>query len=116
MDRVTDLTFLKDFSKGDPERMKKYMQMFINLAPASIEKIKTNHQAGDWPALRTTAHSLKPQIGYMGMNDYKDVILSIEHNAGEEKNLEDLPGLIETLESGCKAAIEELNAEIEALG
>ena len=115
MDKVTDLTFLRDFSKGDPERMKKYIQMFVNLAPTSLEKIRTTHEAQDWPALRTAAHSLKPQIGYMGMNDYKDVVLSIEHNAGEEKNLDDLPELINTLETGCKAAIEELNAEIEAL-
>ena len=47
-----DLTFLKQFTSGDINRMKRYIGMFLDSAPAGIESIQTYFKAKDWEQLR----------------------------------------------------------------
>ena len=111
-----DLTFLKQFSKEDPVRMKKYIDMFVSMAPGQIEKMKTSLATKDWPSLKTAAHSMKPQLSYMGIGAVKQVILDIQDNAADQKNLDNLPDLITTLETEVDHALVELREAMEDLG
>jgi HPt (histidine-containing phosphotransfer) domain-containing protein len=107
------LSFLENFTQGDTNKMIKYINMFLNLAPVSIETMKSQHATGDWINLRTTAHSLKPQLAYMGIESLKESILRIEEYAGEAKNPDTIAQLIELVEAGCNEAFIELRDVIQ---
>ncbi|MFN0275742.1 MAG: Hpt domain-containing protein [Chitinophagales bacterium] len=95
--------------------MKKYISMFLQSAPEAITTMKKQHAEKDWPHLKTTAHSLKPQLAYMGIESLKETILRIEEYAGEEKNPDVILQLIETVEANSVMAFDELHQAIESL-
>ena len=110
-----NLSFLESFTKNDSGKMVKYMSMFLQLAPGAIQTMKDQHAAGDWVNLRTTAHSLKPQIAYMGMESLKEPILRIEEYARDGSDPVVIGELISTVENGCSEAFAELNEAIRKL-
>ncbi len=103
-----NLAFLETFTNNDKAKMIKYINMFLQLAPASISTMKQQHAVGDWNNLKTTAHSLKPQLAYMGIESLRENVTRIEEYAGEQKNPEMIMELIITLEAGCQQAFAEL--------
>lgn len=108
MDEIIDLSFLKSFSGGSSEKMNKYINMFLQHAPVLVNAMEENLAKQDWPSLRSSAHSLKPQISYMGIKQAEELIKSIEYNAGEKTNLDILPAQIDTLKEILSKAYPEL--------
>ena len=107
-ERVTDRTFLLSFTGGKTEKMDKYIGMFLENAPRLLRSIDNALAAGDLPALRIAAHSLKPQLTYMGVKEELSHIFLIEQTAGEVGHSGRLPALIENLHRVCAKAFEEL--------
>ena len=106
--KITDMTFLTSFAGGDTTRMKKYVGMFLQIAPQQLEKIKTALAASDWDGVRANAHSLKPQITYMGIKEGEALIKQIENDASTRTNVEGISGIFTQLEELCAKAIVEL--------
>lgn len=75
---MIDLTFLKKFTKGDPQKMKRYILLYLDVAPKTFEEMQRNLKDGDWEQLRINAHSLKPQADFMGVNMLKEELIKIE--------------------------------------
>lgn len=113
MEKSTDLTFLKSFTGGDKAKMSKYINMVLNAGPTQIQLMQTHLQNKDWPQLRTAAHSLKPQMSYMGAKKAEEVIKAIENNAREQVNLENIPAQLTEFEHLFGQASEELKQEIQ---
>ena len=111
-ERITDLTFLQSFTGGNKEKMNKYMGIFLQLCPTQLEAMQTHLQNNNYDALRATAHSLKPQITYMGIKQGEGIVKNIEQYAGEKINLEQLPQLLSSFKEICEKAITELKEEI----
>ena len=107
--KITDMTFLTSFAGGDTTRMKKYVGMFLQIAPQQMEKIKTALAASDWDSVRANAHSLKPQITYMGIQGGEALIKQIENDAASRTNVEAIPAMFTQLEELCGKAIVELD-------
>jgi HPt (histidine-containing phosphotransfer) domain-containing protein len=108
MNETVDLTFLKSFAGNSPEKMAKYINMFLNSAPAAMNTIQTCLQNQDWAGLKSSAHSLKPQISYMGIKSAEDLIKSIELNASEKINLDAMPQQVSSLKDILEKAYPEL--------
>jgi HPt (histidine-containing phosphotransfer) domain-containing protein len=115
MDKKSDLTFLRTFTAGDPVKMKKYISMFLSGAAPGLDSIKANLAAADWPALRTAAHSLKSQVKYMGIREAEELAFQVEHQAGSQTSLDQIPAAVEKLEAVTLQACDELKAELEVL-
>lgn len=111
---VTNLTFLKSFTGGNPEKMTKYINMFLQLAPGILANMEMHLQNKDWPQLKSVAHSLKPQAGYMGMKEAEEIIKTIELNAGEQTHLEQIPALIDEYKQIFSVAQQELNTALQS--
>ncbi|MBK8701934.1 MAG: Hpt domain-containing protein [Saprospiraceae bacterium] len=75
---MVDLTFLKQFTKDDPKKMKRYISLYLDVAPKTFEEMQRNFNSGDWEQLRINAHSLKPQADFMGINSLKEELMKIE--------------------------------------
>ncbi len=76
---MVDLSFLKKFTKGDTTKIKKYVSMYLNTAPDTLEKMHQNIKDKSWPDLAINAHSLKPQAEFMGIYGLKEILIEIEN-------------------------------------
>ena len=110
-----NLAFLENFTKNDTGKMIRYINMFLQLAPTSIQTMKEQHANQDWNNLKTTAHSLKPQLAYMGIDSLKENIVRIEEYAGESKNPQHIEMLIAVVEEGCNEAFAELRDVVQKI-
>lgn len=115
MSKQSDLTFLKSFTAGDSSKIVKYVTMFLNATPNSLSQMKQQMDAADWKGLRTTAHSMKSQLKYMGMANAEQLAISIEKIAAEENGVEQIPGLYTKLVDITNIASGELREEIASL-
>ncbi len=61
---MVDLTFLRKFSKDDPQKTKRYISLYLDVAPNTFAEMKRNLDNQDWDQLRINALSLKPQTDY----------------------------------------------------
>jgi signal transduction histidine kinase/DNA-binding NarL/FixJ family response regulator len=107
-DLVTDMDFLNGFTGGKPEKMQKYMGMFLENAPRLLAQIDDMMAAKDFAGLRIAAHSLKPQLSYMGVKEEISHIFLIEQTASEIGHVDRLPPLIHNLHRVCEKAFQEL--------
>jgi HPt (histidine-containing phosphotransfer) domain-containing protein len=113
--KLTDLTFLTDLTKGDNAKQSKYINMFLKATPDMLDKIERYFQEKDYESLRITAHSLKPQLSYMGIKSLAETIKNIEFNAAQQINLEKMPDLISELITECRKAMAELEETLKSL-
>ena len=92
---MIDLTFLKQFSKNNPQKMKRYISLYLDVAPKTFEEMQRNLKDGDWEQLRINAHSLKPQADFMGIDRLKEELIKIEE-AVKTNNFDILENLLNT--------------------
>lgn len=92
---TVDLTFLKKFTKDDPKKMKRYIGLYLDVAPKTFDEMKRNLANDDWEQLRINAHSLKPQADFMGINSLKEELVKIEE-AVRTHNFEMLENLFDS--------------------
>ena len=89
--------------------------MFLKATPGLLDTIDKSLDIKDWETLRVTAHSLKPQLSYMGIKSLEETIKTIEFNAGHGLNLDTMPDLISKLRTDCNTAMVELEADLKSL-
>jgi DNA-binding response OmpR family regulator len=107
-DMVTDKEFLKQFTGGNPERMRKYVKMFMENATRLLISMDLALQAKDYGAIKIAAHSLKPQLSYMGVKEDVSHIFMIEQSAGSSAHFDNLENEILELNKVVNKAFEEL--------
>ncbi len=107
-DRITDRAFLRQFTGGKADKMDKYIGMFLENAPRLLQNIDNALAARDLAAIKIAAHSLKPQLTYMGVKEDWSAIFLIEQTAGGAGNADKLPALIANLHRVCDKAFDEL--------
>jgi signal transduction histidine kinase/CheY-like chemotaxis protein/HPt (histidine-containing phosphotransfer) domain-containing protein/Tfp pilus assembly protein PilF len=107
-EHVTDMSFLQQFSGGKKDKIDKYIGMFLENAPRLLDQINRALETGDLQTLRIAAHSLKPQLTYMGVKEEMSHVFLIEKTAGEPGHAGRLPEMIANLQRVCTKAFEEL--------
>ena len=105
----TNLDFLKQFTNNDPTKMKKYIGMFLENAPKLLNRLEQGMAVQDYEEVKIAAHSLKPQMSYMGIDEELSHIFMIEQLAGSQSHTEQLPGLVSNLVRVCHQVYAELH-------
>lgn len=103
-EKITDMSFLQKFSNGDAQKMQKYKQMFLTNGPKLMDAIHKGMADKDYEGVKIAAHSLKPQLGYVGVGEEISNIFMLEQNAGESAHhhtLEKLVGRLERVMEQC---------------
>lgn len=67
--KVSDLTFLSHFTSGNAAMMKQLVNVFFQTSGDSIKKMTDEIANGNWKRVGGIAHSLKPQLNYMGIKN-----------------------------------------------
>ena len=105
--KTTDLEFLKNFTKGDVEKMRRYINMYLNTTPQVIQEIEQFFEENNLENVRLKAHSIKPQVQYMGVAELSAVLLEIESKIINNEGINVMPALISSAKSiNDKATIE----------
>ena len=107
----TDLSYLERFCKGDRARMEKYIRMYLAASPALFAALATKADAGDAEGLAVAAHSLRPQVNYMGAQELFDTLTAIEQRA-RAKGVDACKELLERLTGMNDAVMAELRSAI----
>ena len=112
---VLNMAFLEKFTKKDPKKMAKYINIFLKNAPSQLDSINEHLEAHNWNQLRASAHSLKSQLRYMGVFPLQETIQTIENNAAEQIALDALPPLVARVNRITQQAIKELKQKLELM-
>lgn len=104
---MIDLTFLQAFTKGDEAKMKRYIGMYLKMAPETIGQMKEHLHNQNWQQLAITAHSLKPQTDYMGISELKAVLIEIEEGVKQHR-VEDMEALVKKAQQLHDQSVAEL--------
>ncbi len=107
---VTDMQFIKQFTNGNPEKIKKYTGMFLDNAPKMLEQIEAALATSDHRALKLASHSLKPQMTYMGIKEEESNIARIERAADDQTDFSKIAPMIHDLRKLCERAFAEIRA------
>ena len=105
----TNLDFLKQFTNNDLQKMNKYIGMFLENAPKLLSRLENGMTNQDFEEVKIAAHSLKPQMSYMGIDEELSHIFMIEQLAGSQTHTEQLPGLVANLIRVCNQVYAELH-------
>lgn len=82
-----NLSFLEKFTEGDSLKMKKYIALYLKTAPILFESLERNILDQDWDKVSRDAHSLKPQVMYMGLDSLSKLLLEVELKAKAQDTL-----------------------------
>ncbi len=112
---VTNLTFLNEFTRGDVSKVKKYIQMYLDMAAQKLQVIEEGMQKKDYESIKVAAHTLKSQTKYMGISVAEETIIRIERYCGEQTQLHELPALVEELTKIVLQSMDELKGVLPTL-
>lgn len=107
-EKVIDMVFLQQFTKGDWTKQNKYISMFLENAPKLIAQLHEGLAKNDFEMIKISAHSLKPQLSYMGVSEEISHVFMLEQSAGQKAHQNNIPELIENIERVCFKAFDEL--------
>src|SRR5689334_16038061 len=86
-----DLSYLKDMCGDSPEFIIEMIDLFKVQTPVYIEELEQAMADEDWAKVSATAHKIKPTFVYVGREDAKEFMQTIEHHAREQRDLDQLP-------------------------
>jgi CheY-like chemotaxis protein len=112
-DRVIDMNFLQQFTNGDLAKQNKYITMFLDNAPKLLAQLHEGLANHDFDMIKISAHSLKPQLSYMGVTEEVSNVFMLEQSAGQKAHQNNIPELVENVERVCNKAFEELRAYVK---
>lgn len=104
-----DLSYLTEMVGHNPEFMIEVFDMFIEQTPFYMAELENALSDENWDELGNSAHKIKPTFSYIGRDDIKDFVQSIEHNARNRLYLEQIPFDVDRL----KALLDHVYIQIE---
>jgi HPt (histidine-containing phosphotransfer) domain-containing protein len=113
--KTINLEFLLNFTKGDNEKTRRYINMYLSTTPKVIDEMEFFLTENKLDSLRLKAHSIKPQVQYMGVSNLSNVLLKIEEICNENLNIENLPDLVSEAKRLNRQATKELNQFLEQI-
>ena len=113
--KTIDLSYLDSLTGGSEELKITMLESLAKNLPSEISQVGTDFAAKDWNALKQSAHKMKSNCAYIGLEEMSTVAATIENRAWEKKELDTLSPLVEKLITVCNLACKELEQELEKL-
>ncbi|MFN0034745.1 MAG: Hpt domain-containing protein [Saprospiraceae bacterium] len=71
---------------GSEEAAQKFVTLFRQHWPGQMETLRQSLANGDWETASNTAHGLKSQCRYLGLDDWADTFQKLEDNPSVTMN------------------------------
>ncbi len=105
-DKVTDLTFLKQFTEGDKVAMEKYIGIYLQKTSSNLVKLKSAIAENDIGTIKLTVHTMKAHCKMMGMQTALTAAVEVEMLIEKENDF--LPALKHFIQL-CDLSVKELS-------
>lgn len=99
-----------ELAEGDKAFKLELIDIFFQTVPEAMKKMQIAVREQDWEALYQTEHGAKPSFYLFGIRDSAELIEGIESRIKAKKGYDEIPQLLDTLESHLHNALEELEA------
>ncbi len=106
--KIYDLSQLEAIASGNDDFVTKMVNMFLEMTPTLVDRIRTVISSEDWIEVRSASHKMKPAIDLMGIKSLHSVVRSIEPNAKTESNLDQIPLQFRTLDKTLQEVYSQL--------
>jgi len=103
-----DLSMIQNMSGGDERFLEKMIKLFIETVPQNVKELTTAVETKNWEQTAKMAHKLKSTVDSMGIKSIHSDIRLVESNAKQQTNLDQIPALVEKVESTISKCIMQL--------
>ena len=103
-----DLSGLRQLVNGDKTKVIKYLKISIQSIPEDLEAMKIQLDHEDWEMIGRTAHKMKSNASYMGMQKALDTLILLEKLKNNKGVYEEIGPEVEGLETESLLALAEL--------
>ena len=103
-----DLSGLRQLVNGDKSKVIKYLKISIQSIPEDLEAMKAHLDHEDWEMVGRTAHKMKSNASYMGMQKALDTLILLEKLKNNKGVYEEIGPEVEGLETESLLALAEL--------
>ena len=109
-DKLYSLDQLEALASGDSAFVNKMVDMFIQMAPESINTMITALAEDKLEDLGAAAQKVKPSFDMMGITTLKQPIRDLEQWGKNRTNVESIPGLLEEVTEVLNNVVQQLKA------
>jgi HPt (histidine-containing phosphotransfer) domain-containing protein len=111
-DRVTNLNYLNELSKGDPQFINEMVNIFLTENPEEIRVLETAILEENYNGIRSMSHHMKSTITFVGLDmAIGKELAEIEKLAEDNTGVETIKALFGMIKSTCTKAFEELSSQ-----
>ena len=96
---MIDRTKLETLLGGNETMVQQFLEIFKSQTPKQLSLLEQSITHKNWSQASITAHAIKSQCKYLGLEEIAEHALKIEQLTEEEKQLDLIPGLAVLLES-----------------
>jgi len=111
-DKYINLEYLKLMCEGDADMERVILDLVIDEIPAELSKMTDALAGKDWHGLFEIAHKFKTTLSYVGNAEMTNITKTLEFCARGQTSLEEIPGLIASLEQISKEVLPELKMKV----
>jgi HPt (histidine-containing phosphotransfer) domain-containing protein len=108
-----DLSFLNRISGGDEDFIREMISTFRQIAPEYISKVRQLHSSGSIDVLSKETHRFIPGVSFLGAKRLEEDLLKIEEFTKKKVSLEEIPELIESVNSKISILISEFDRDFK---
>lgn len=83
---VIDLSYLKEVASDNTEFIIEMIDIFLEQTPKYVELLTIAIENKDWSKIAEMAHKIKPTLAFMGVNEARDMMASIETRARDKED------------------------------
>ena len=112
---LVNLSFLRDFAKGDTQKIRKYISMYLKTTPEVVNQLNEMIRDKDTDGIKRAAHSLKSQTKYMGADELSAIMREIEYISSDHANMDRIGELAKQAMNINRLVNESLNEILEQL-
>jgi len=103
-----DLTYLREMSGDSTDFILEMLEAFQMQTPIYMADLEKAISDQNWKATSEFSHKIKPTFHYVGRDDLKDLMQTIERSAREGVNVADIPAHFATAKTLVARLYEQL--------
>jgi HPt (histidine-containing phosphotransfer) domain-containing protein len=112
-EELYNLAFLKKISGGDEDFIREMITTFNEIAPEFLDKAKSYLDRGMIDALGKETHRFIPGVSFLGAKALEKELMYIEEFTKKNERLDEIPGLLESVEMKIKELIACFNRDFK---
>ena len=113
--QLWNMSYLNEITGGSKEFIIEMIDVFLMQTPGYFEELLGAVQSADWKTAGDVAHKIKPTLAFMGAEQAREDMQTVERNARNLENLDSLPSKVNALHETCTLLFAQLKEYREKL-